>query len=311
MTHRLAVVTTHPIQYYAPWFRQLQTVPGLEVRVFYLWDFGVADRVDPVFGQTIRWDVPLLDGYEAEFVPNVSAHPGTDRITGLRNPELAARVREFRPTAVLLLAYNYLSIYEFLLRWRSTDAPLLLRGDSHRLVPPAGAASHMRRAFISKVFSRMGACLYVGAANRRYFREHDVPDSRLFFAPHAVDNARFIAAAPEAHRQSRAWRSELGIPAHHRVVLFAGKLEEKKRPFDLLDAFRRANVPDSALLFVGSGPLEAELRDRTTGDARVFFAPFQNQSAMPRTYAVGDLFVQGSTRYGNYFCTHALILYAK
>ena len=64
MTHRLAVITTHPIQYYAPWFRYLSGMPGLDLRAFYLWDFGVTDRVDPQFGQAIRWDVPLLEGYD-------------------------------------------------------------------------------------------------------------------------------------------------------------------------------------------------------------------------------------------------------
>jgi glycosyltransferase involved in cell wall biosynthesis len=291
MMHRLAIVTTHPIQYYAPWFRYLHALRELDLRVFYLWDFGVADRVDPVFGQAIRWDVPLLDGYPHEFVPNVSTRPGTDHVAGLRNPTLAARVRAFRPTAVLLQAYNYLSLYEFLLRWRRADAPLLLRGDSHRLVAATGTTARLRRTFISAVFRRMSACLYVGQANRRYFLEHGVPGSRLFFAPHAVDNARFVAAAPGAHGEARAWRAELGIPAHHRVVLFAGKFEEKKRPLDLLRAFQQADLRDASLLFVGSGPQEGELRRCAAGDARVVFAPFQNQRAMPRTYAVGDIFV--------------------
>ena len=72
---RLAIVTTHPIQYYAPWFRHLAAGGDLDLKVFYLWDFGVTDKVDPVFGQAVRWDVPLLEGYEHEFVPNRSRRP--------------------------------------------------------------------------------------------------------------------------------------------------------------------------------------------------------------------------------------------
>ena len=77
-------------------------------------------------------------GTTSEFVPNVSVRQGTDHVAGLRNPTLAARVRAYAPTAVLLLTYNYWAIYEFLLRWRRTDPPLLFRGDSHRLVQQAG-----------------------------------------------------------------------------------------------------------------------------------------------------------------------------
>jgi hypothetical protein len=34
---RLAVVSTHPIQYYAPLFRLLGKDPEIELKVFYTW----------------------------------------------------------------------------------------------------------------------------------------------------------------------------------------------------------------------------------------------------------------------------------
>ena len=52
-------------------------------------------------------------------------------------------------------------------------------------------------------------------------------------------------------------------------------------------------LPDLALLFVGSGELESELR-RAAGPElgrSVFFAPFQNQTRMPMVYASADVFV--------------------
>ncbi|HEY9250900.1 MAG TPA: hypothetical protein VIO38_17285, partial [Rariglobus sp.] len=68
---RLAVVVSHPIQYYSPWFRWM-SAHGWTLRVFYLWDFGVAGREDPEFGRTVVWDVDLLSGHEHEFVPNIA-----------------------------------------------------------------------------------------------------------------------------------------------------------------------------------------------------------------------------------------------
>ena len=61
---------------------------------------------------------------------------------------------------------------------------------------------------------------------------------------------------------------------------------------DLLTSYERLG-PDSraALLFVGAGHLENVLRTRAAGLPHVYFAPFQNQSEMPRTYAATDLFV--------------------
>jgi glycosyltransferase involved in cell wall biosynthesis len=288
---KLAVITTHPIQYYAPWFKRVAGEPGLSARVFYLWDFGVTEQVDRGFGRPLKWDVSLLDGYDYEFVPNTSRRPGTHHLRGMRNPELVGRVRRYGPDAVLLLGYNYASLYEFILRWDRRKAPLLFRGDSHRLVTRRGHKERMRRRFIAAVFSRFARFLHVGKANQEYFRYHGVTPDRLFFAPHAVNNERFFGESERAFEASREWRRELGIPGGHQVVLFAGKFEEKKRPLDLLEAFDRSRPQSASLLFVGDGCLEPELRRRASGLGNVFFAPFQNQSMMPRTYAASDLFV--------------------
>ena len=290
---RLAIVTTHPIQYYAPWFRWIAAQTGLSLRVFYLWDTESQKKHDPGFGRNIQWDVPLLDGYDFEFVPNTSSKPGTQRFLGLQNPSLLSHLQAFAPSATLLIGYRYASLLRLIMMPRRVRGfPLIFRGDSHRLVTSQSRKWKVesRRWGISQVYRRFAALLYVGQANKEYFRTHGVPEEKLFFAPHAVDNERFMTAAPDAEEEARQWREQLGIPRDHLVVLFAGKLEEKKRPLDLLEAFRRLKRSDVSLLFVGNGAQEAQLRERAAVAPNVRFAPFQNQSAMPRTYAAGDLF---------------------
>jgi glycosyltransferase involved in cell wall biosynthesis len=294
---RLAIVVSHPIQYYAPWFRFMSTRGEFALRIFHLWDFGAKASVDRKFGTKFAWDIDLLSGYESEFVPNVSRDPGTHHFFGLKNPELNQRVGEFAPDTILLFGYKYWSHFRLLLWARRRGIPVIFRGDSHRLGVQSSPADGPKQLLLRAVFRLFSAFLYVGQANRAYLREHGVRDEQLFFAPHAVDNERFLAAAPQAAEDAKAWRCELGIPEAAVVALFAGKFEPKKRTLDLLEAFRRADVPGSALLLVGSGALEAELREKARGMANVFFAPFQNQSLMPRTYAAGDVFVLPS--FGN------------
>ena len=111
---KLAIITSHPIQYYAPWFRHLVAEKEFSIQVFYLWDFGVNQQIDAGFQQPIEWDIPLLNGYEHEFVPNVSSNPGTYHFWGLQNPSLLERVSLYSPDAVLLMNYNYASLYNFI-----------------------------------------------------------------------------------------------------------------------------------------------------------------------------------------------------
>jgi glycosyltransferase involved in cell wall biosynthesis len=291
MAPKVAIVATHPIQYYAPWFRFIAEQAALTVRVFYLWDFGVKAQRDPGFERDLQWDVPLLSGYEHEFVPNTSGNPGTHRFFGLLNPTLVQRLKAFAPDAVLLLGYNHASLMRLIFSWPRTRAPLVFRGDSHLIGRSERGFGALRRAVITRIFKRFAAVLYVGAANRAYFRYHGVPERKLFHSPHAIDTRRFLAAAQNAKLEAVAWRRELGIPDGDAVVLYAGKWEPKKRPEDLLSAFLEIAKPNVSLLFVGDGVLEVELRRRAAGHAKVFFAGFQNQSLMPRTYCSGDVFV--------------------
>lgn len=286
---RLAVVLSHPIQYYSPWFRYLTTHGFAGLRVFYLYPGAVHGHLDPGFGVQVKWDIPLLDGHAHEFVPNVARQPGPSHWRGLDNPELAARLAKFQPGAILLFGFNYLTHYRLLFARRRV--PVLFRGDSHRLVPETGWSARLRQQWIRLVYRRVDAFLPVGQANREYFRLHGVPERKLFFTPHAVDNDRFMAEAAPATAAAAEWKRSLGIPAGHRVILFAGKFEAKKRPLDLVAAFKTAGLAQTTLLLVGNGNLETQLRQASAGRADIVFVPFQNQSQMPRTYAAGDVLV--------------------
>jgi glycosyltransferase involved in cell wall biosynthesis len=296
----LAIVLSHPTQYYSPWFRHISAQGELKLRVFYLWDFGVQPRMDVQFGQTVQWDIPLLDGYDSEFVPNDSRDPGTHWFGGLDNPRLVDRVLQAAPDAIMVFGYASRSHLRLLLSPRLARFPMLIRGDSHDLARAPGWRSLMTRWLRRTLFRRFTGALAVGSANAAYFRDSGVDPVRVHLVPHCVDNDRFQAAFADTERQAAQWRADLGIPPEAMVILFAGKFEDKKRPLDLLAAFQSlhasASTPEvgqAILLFVGSGALEPEMR-RLAGAAvgrQVFFAPFQNQTHMPRVYAACDVMV--------------------
>ena len=273
MNTRLAVVVSHPIQYYAPWFVHLASQSDLTIHVFHLWDFGVQQRFDPGFQQVLQWDVPLLEGYPHSFVPNVARSPGTNHFAGLNNPSLFSELYNWRPDAVLVFGYTTLSHLRIFLDPRLWRVPLILRGDSHDLARTPGLRPFLAAQLRSLLFRRFSAALAVGQANVNYLRASGIPRHRIFQAPHAVDNQRFQDAAPQAESEALSWRRDLGIPEGALVVLFAGKFETKKRPQDLLTAFSRLRHQSAVLVF------------------------FQNQAVMPRVYALADVVVlpsQGS-----------------
>ena len=82
---KLAVVSTHPIQYHAGWFRALAACPDLGVHVYYCQQATPRDQARAGFGVEFDWDVPLLEGYSYSFLKNVGDPPDRGRLRRVRH----------------------------------------------------------------------------------------------------------------------------------------------------------------------------------------------------------------------------------
>jgi len=290
---RLAIVVSHPIQYYVPLYRRLALRDDLAVKVFFTWHGGQAPVQDHGFKQSVAWDIPLTEGYEFELVPNVSSDPGTHHFLGLRNPSLVDRVSAWRADAVHITGWAWLSHLLALRAFWRRGVPTLFRGDSHLLDSRlSGPRWWIKHAVMQRVYSWPSAFLVVGAANRAYYEAFGVEADRLYPCPHSIDVARFAEPAEAFEREAGQWRQRLRISDAHPVLLFAGKFEHRKRPVELMRAVQALGDPGIVLVLVGGGELEDEVNAFAAGDPERFrVLPFQNQTRMPVVYRLADLFV--------------------
>jgi glycosyltransferase involved in cell wall biosynthesis len=286
---RLAIITTHPVQYNAPLFKMLALLPGLEVKVFYTLGRSYSELKDKGFGKPITWDIPLLDGYTYEFIENTSKNPGSYHFRGVENPAIIDKVEAFKPTVVLVYGWSFVSHLK-VMRYFKNRIPVYFRGDSTLLDEQKGLKVLFRRLFLRWVYRHIDKALYVGTRNKQYFLQHGLKMHNLVFAPHAIDNKRFSDGV-NYNEESKRIRAEAGISEHNVVFLFAGKLENKKSPLLLIKAFNYLQVKNSSLLLVGNGILEESLRAAAKGNKNIHFLQFQNQSEMPAVYRAADVFV--------------------
>ena len=66
---RLAYFVTHPIQYQAPLLKRVSQELDIDLNVFSSFGLSIRGHVDRESGVRLKWDTPLLDGYEHEFLP--------------------------------------------------------------------------------------------------------------------------------------------------------------------------------------------------------------------------------------------------
>jgi glycosyltransferase involved in cell wall biosynthesis len=293
MKRRLAIISSHPIQYNAPFFALLAKEPNIELMVFYTWgESSLGEKYDPDFGKVIEWDIPLLEGYNYTFVNNTSSDPGSHLFKGIINPSLNQEIEAWNPDVVWVWGWAFDSHLKAMRHFKG-KVPVWFRGDSTLLDEPKGFSFKkiIRRIFLTWVYRHVDKAFYVGTQNKAYFKKHGLKESQLVYAPHAVDINRFSDESGEKTSHALEWRKELGFSESDFVILFAGKFEPKKNPNFMLELSKQISSPSIKFLMVGNGILEGELKSDSRNDSRVVFLDFQNQSVMPILYRVADLFM--------------------
>lgn len=292
---RLLIINSHVIQYSSPNFRQLSSDPRIDLLVAYCSMQGAEAGVDPEFGVHVSWDRPLLEGYPWKSVPNRALRPGLGRFFGLVNPGLWNLIRDGHFDAVLLTGYFYASAWIAIAAAKRYRVPIFFVTDSHSLKSwktQSAAKLRLKRWLVRWIFSLAGGILVSSSGGVEYLKSLGFSSDRIFLAPSAVDNDWWTAQAARVNRKEArgAWK----IPADGTVVLFCAKLQCWKGPLDLLEAFARADVPNSFLAFAGAGP-ERNLLERRAVELgladRVRFLGFLNQSQLPSAYCAADIFV--------------------
>jgi glycosyltransferase involved in cell wall biosynthesis len=292
---RLLVINSHVIQYSSPNFRQLVIDSRIDPLVAYCSMQGAESGVDPEFGVHVSWDRPLLDGYPWTSVPNRAWRPGLGRFFGMWNPGLWTLIRDGHFDAVLLTGYFYASAWIAIAAAKRYGTPILFVTDSHSLRSWRAQSTgklRFKKWLVRRIFSLARAILVSSSGGVEYLKSLGFTSDRIFLVPSAVDNDWWTERAAKVDRNAAraAWK----IPADGTVALFCAKLQLWKGPMDLLEAFARANVPNSYLVFAGDGPERSILERRAAqlGLAdRVRFLGFLNQSQLPSAYRAADLFV--------------------
>jgi glycosyltransferase involved in cell wall biosynthesis len=286
---RIAIFTTHPIQNQAPWFRALAEDQTLIARVFFSY---VPDKKEQGigFGTEFLWDVPLRDGYDNVILPA--------RLLPSQVPVFFRRIvfdighalRDFVPDVALIMGWNEFSLIQAFVACRAKGIPIILRGDANVLPKRPAHVAMLHRIYLAHA----SIALAVGDANAAFYRQAGMSADRIVMGRHCVDNERFAASADSLRSHREEIRAKWGISAGAMCVLFAGKLEQKKRVMDVLAALQLAHdmgVNVHGLIVGGGAEMTAARHLVNSLDLQVTFTSFLNQTEIVRAYVAADTIV--------------------
>lgn len=292
---RVLLVGTHPVQYSAPIFRRLARHPRLDIQVAYCSMQGAEPHVDPGFGIEVKWDVPLLEGYDWVSLPNRSPVSKADSFFSLINPGIWQLISGKKFDAVVLFTgYVRATFWIALAAAKWNRVPVLFGTDAHELAPRDRKdwKPWVKRLFWPRLFGLADMVLAPSSGTFELMRALGIPADRIALTPYCVDNDWWIERSDKADR--RAVRARWTVPDDALVVLFCAKLQSWKRPHDLLRAFAQVAHPNAFLVFAGEGPLRSSLESEAHSlriDHKTRFLGFVNQTELPEVYTASDVFV--------------------
>lgn len=301
---KLLIFETHPIQYRAPVYQELQKICPNAFQVVYASDFSVRGYRDMQFGGPIKWDVPLLDGYSFKVLNNETS-AGIDSWRGLTGRGVLALLRKTRPSAILLCSFGYrfsITAYLGAILYR---IPIWIRMETQDDATPRTWIKSTFRSFLYRVlYLPVSRGFYIGKLNKAHLLRHGLAEYRLSPARYCTPDPMEQMPLEQKNENRRLVREELGIQPQTHVVAFFGKLIQKKDPLLLLSAMRLLPLKKNfCVLYVGSGDqhehlLAESIRLERGFGVKVIFAGFVNQSKLMNFYLASDTVVLPSRRSG-------------
>lgn len=290
---KLAVFATHPIQNQVPVWRELAQIADVKLKVVYASDFSVKGYRDKQFGVDVKWDQPMLDGYDSV----VLGHEQRGGYFSLDGRGIATALAEFQPDCGLVCAYEP-KFYPDAIRYlKSQKAAVLMRADLTDEDRKRAWYLKLIRNFYAKwIYSKIDRFCIIGKISIPHLLRFGIGEERIVKAGYNVDDALFVAQREKFEPQREVLREEMGIPADDFVFLMPAKLIDKKRPDLLLEAY--LNLPEALrqrmhIIFMGDGALKPSLEQRLEEEVmhHVHFTGFVNQADLGSYYTICDAVV--------------------
>jgi len=301
--NRLVVIHTHPVQYLAPLYREIQR-QGVPVTAIYGSDFSVEGYKDEEFGKSFAWKKDLLSGYDVRFLER-RENGGARSVEQASVEGLWEALTDIQPTAIMLSAYyprfHSLACFISAVYVAKMDAKLLLRAETTDHAEERGEVKKfLRDTALSMLYNRFDHFFYIGERSKKHYQRLGIQDHKMSFSPYSVDVKSFREEEKHKTELSEKTRKEFGIAQDGLNVLFVGKLSPRKGVDLLIDAVaemdrhRRGRV---SLIFVGQGSLAEELRARARDEnVDAHFVGFQQQQDLSQFYHTADVLVLPSRR---------------
>lgn len=280
MKMNIAIITTHPIQYQVPLFKELSKFKKFTPYIFFATDLGInKEKINKDFNLKFSWNIKMLSGYKFFFSKN---NIWNNWFLSFAN--LEEKLDRIKCKYVLILGWNKAIYYQAILYAIKKKIPIFLRGENNLELRQNFFKKFIKKIIFRFFFSLFTGIFYIGKLNKIFYQFYGISENKLIAAPYFIDNNFF-------YQKKKKYKNVFNI-------LFVGTFIDRKRPFDILKVAKiLKNYKDIKFTFIGSGPLLSNCQKwaRKNFLFNVNFRGFQNQRQIKNTYAYSHILVNSSS----------------
>lgn len=284
---RIVVITPIPTPYRDPCWDKLASLPDTNLTVIYC-ATGKSDR---------PWDSNTENFAYAACFPagkNLFRRLGWGR-SCYWNPEVKSLLSSCSPDVVLVGGYNHLTMLAAASYCRRRGVPWLLMCESWK--KDSGMRGAVKTGWKKWLLSTAAGMLPTGSRAASNGERLGIPVSRQCLFPNVPDIQRLQTLSSSLQEKREAVRTTLGVAPNQKLLVFAARMIEKKRPRLVIESFLKLTDFSTTLAMIGDGPMLQDLKSfvqKTESANRVLFPGFLSPEQVHEWMAVADLYVQPS-----------------
>jgi glycosyltransferase involved in cell wall biosynthesis len=283
---RLAVITTHPQYYQVPIFQKIKKKKLFNLDVYYASDEGGKISNCNELGRKIIWDIPLLKSHDYFIARDQKKHINSFFLSFSNLKKFLAKKKY---NAVLILGWNNVFYLKSFFLALVLGIPMILRVETNNYRKVFFIKKIIKSFFLFFYLKCFDYFLYIGKKNKKFYQNYKILNNKLFYAPYSVDNNFYF----EKNKKLKLFEKNFN-PHKKKIILFIGKLIERKNPKTFLDlalAFKNNN--DLLFILVGDGNLMSYCKNyiKDHNLQNIQLVGFKNRKEIRDIYKISYLLV--------------------
>ena len=285
MKRKIAIFTTHPIQYQIPLFRALEKKKNIDLTIFYASNHGIKPKVDTEFNKKFAWNINLVSGYKYKIIGSKKNNVNS---FFLNSNKIKKELIDSGFDATIIFGWNSIYYLKSIIYSLFYSKILILRIENNLLKKENNYKKFIKTVFLFLFFKFFNYFLYIGKQNYKFYRRNGIKKEKLLPDPYFVDNDFF----KKKNKRNKIKKK------NETVFIFSGKFIERKRPMDILKALNSPILKKYKykFIFVGEGKLKKRCIQfcKKNNLTNVSFVGFVNQKQISKYYNLSDVIVMPS-----------------